>query len=209
MPSTLLAIALIHWVVLITPGVNVILISTLAADQSRKIAIYAALGVTAVAGIWALMAAMGISIFFSAHPLLRDALKIGGAAYLLLLAARLWKTPHAEKSMTTARLDGLSAFRMGFLTNLMNPKSALFFGSLFATALPPHPSAAFIALVVGIVVLNAWVWHLFLAFAFSHDRVRASYGKHKLLFSRVASGFVGLFGLNMIRSVFSDYSGRS
>ena len=79
MLSTLLAIALLHWVVLMTPGANVLVVSNLAASGSRRAAVYAALGVTFVAGIWSSLAVLGVSAVFAAHPFLRMAVQVAPA----------------------------------------------------------------------------------------------------------------------------------
>lgn len=91
MLSTLLAVALLHWVVLITPGANFLVVSSLAANGSRMSACFAALGVTVVAGIWSSFAVLGVNAIFAAHPYLRSALQIAGGLYLLYVAVRLWR----------------------------------------------------------------------------------------------------------------------
>ena len=82
MLPTLLSIALLHWLVLITPGANVLLVSQLAASGYRRSALYAGLGISFVAVIWALLAILGVNALFAAHPTARLALQIAGALYL-------------------------------------------------------------------------------------------------------------------------------
>lgn len=198
MLSILLAIALLHWVVLVTPGANVLVVSSLAANGSRTSACFAALGVTAVAVIWSTLAVLGVHAIFEAHPYLRLGLQVAGAGYLLHVAIRLWRAGIKKQEETSMELTPIAAFRLGFLTNIMNPKSALFFGSIFATALPPHPTASLLVSVVLLVLVNALSWHLFLAIAFSHPRVQAFYARQRTLFGRVASLLIGAFGLRLV-----------
>jgi len=190
MLSTLLAVALLHWVVLVTPGANVLVVSSLAANGSRASACFAALGVTVVAAVWSTLAVLGVNAVFAAHPYLRLALQIAGGAYLLYVAVRLWQAGSNPSEATSMQLSPLAAFRLGFLTNIMNPKSALFFGSVFATALPPEPSAALLAAAVLLVLFNALCWHLFLAVAFSHHRIQAAYARQRMVLGRIASALV-------------------
>jgi threonine efflux protein len=198
MLSTLLAVALLHWIILVTPGANVLVVSNLAAGGSRSAACFAALGVTVVAGIWSALAVLGVHAVFAAHPHLRLALQCAGGAYLLYMAARLWRAGAGASGAPSAALTPLAAFRLGFLTNIMNPKSALFFGSVFATALPVQASAALLAAVVALVTLNALCWHLLLAFALSHRRVQALYARQRGALSRVAGALIGAFGLRLL-----------
>jgi threonine efflux protein len=196
--TTLLTVFVFHWAILVTPGANVVLVSTLAADRSRADAVFASLGITCVAGLWALLAALGIGGAFNALPAIRLALQIAGGAYLVAVALRLW---HARGSATVGSplRDGRhGAFRLGFLTNVTNPKSALFFGSLFASALPPDPSTALVAAAVAIVVFNALAWHLSLAVVLSQPRVRVAYARKRRTLNRGAALLVGVFGTRLL-----------
>jgi threonine efflux protein len=97
---------------------------------------------------------------------------------------------------------------MGFLTNIMNPKSALFFGSVFATALPPQPPPLLLLLAVALVVFNALLWHTFLALAFSHHRVQAGYARRRVAIGRTAGAVVGAFGMRLLYAAASEIRAR-
>ena len=86
--------------------------------------------------IWALQAILGVNALFAAHPTARLALQVAGALYLGYVAVRLWRSGASASESLPVHLQAWAAFRLGFITNLLNPKSALFFGSVFATALP-------------------------------------------------------------------------
>jgi len=208
MLSTLLAIALLHWVVLVTPGANVLVVSNLAASGFRQAAVFAALGVTVVAGIWSSLAVLGVNAIFAAHPYLRIGVQVAGGLYLLSVALRLWRTSTASTGNHQVQLSPGAAFRLGFLTNIMNPKSALFFGSVFATALPPQPAPVLLLLAVALVVINALVWHVFLALAFSHRRVQAGYARRRATIGRTAGALVGVFGARFLYAAVTELRTR-
>lgn len=205
--ASLVAVAILHWVVLVTPGANVLVVTQLAASGQRRAACFAGLGVTAVAVIWASLALFGVHAIFAAHPLLRLALQVAGGLYLCWLAVRLWRTGSGARPSASLPLSAPAAFRLGFLTNITNPKSALFFGSVFATALPGAPSTGLLLAIVALVLVNALVWHLFLALAFSHRRVQAAYARRRVGLTRVASAMVGAFGLRLLVSAVVDARG--
>ncbi len=198
MSSTLLTIAMLHWLVLVTPGANVLLVSQLAAGGDRTSACYAGFGVTVVAVTWALLAILGVNALFASLPALRLALQVAGGVYLCYVATRLWRSGTAGMATHGAALTPAAAFRLGFITNIMNPKSALFFGSIFATALPEDPGTPTLAAAVALVFVNALAWHTFLAFAFSRPRIQAAYlGKRRML-NRVAGALLATFGVRML-----------
>ena len=198
MLTTLLTIAALHWLALITPGVNMLLISQLAASGQRRAAGFAALGVTSVAFTWSVLAVLGVGTVFTLYPSLRQAFQLAGAAYLLYVAVRLWRASAEGAASSWQYLSPLAAFRMGFVTNIMNPKSALFFGSVFATALPEAPSGQMMVAAVCLSVTNTFCWHMFLALAFSHSRVQAAYSRQSKRLSRLAGALVGVFGVRLL-----------
>jgi threonine efflux protein len=198
MLSALATVMILHWVVLVTPGANVLLISQLAAGGDKRGAIYASLGVCTVAFVWAALAILGLNAIFTAVPQLRIAVQIAGGMYLIYVAVRLWRSGTATDPTATQSLKAWPAFRMGFLTNMTNPKSALFFGSVFATALPPEPSAIILMTAVALIVFNALVWHFFLALAFSHPSVQAGYARQRVTLNRIASAIVGALGARLL-----------
>ena len=198
MLATLATIALLHWVVLVTPGANVLLVSQLAASGHWRAALFAGFGITVVARTWATLALLGVNAVFAALPALRIGVQLAGAAYLFYVASRLWRSAAPTARHAIAPTTGWASLRMGVLTNIMNPKSALFFGSVFATALPPQPGAALLTAAVALVVVTAFVWHTVLALAFSHPWVQAGYAHQRLRLNRGASPIVGAFGLRLL-----------
>jgi threonine efflux protein len=208
MLSTLAVIALMHWVVLATPGANVLVVSQLAAAGQRKAACWAALGVSVVALIWATLAVLGVNAVFAAHPRLRLALQVAGGLYLCYVAFRLWRAGASRAADKASALASFAAFRLGFVTNILNPKSALFFGSVFATALPADPSAALLVAAVSLVLVNALLWHFFLALAFSQTRVQAVYRRWRKVLNGVACALIGAFGVRLLIAATADLKAR-
>jgi threonine efflux protein len=198
MGSTLLAIAFLHWVALVMPGPNTFVVSNLAASGSRQAAVCAAIGIAAVAGIWSTLAALGINVVLNAHQTLRTLVQIAGGCYLLYLGMRFWRSRAVSSAVSQLRLSPFAAFRIGFITNLTNPKSAFFFSSVFATALPGNPSPTLVTLAIALAIANALVWHMILALAFSHHRVQVAYSRSRRAIGRIAGVVVGAFGLHVL-----------
>jgi threonine efflux protein len=195
--STLFTVWLLHVAALVTPGANVLLVSHLAANGDRRAATYAAVGVTIGAVIWSSAAVLGVSALFVRVPALRLALQVAGAAYLIYVASRMWRAPLATAKQV-GRLTRYRALRAGLLTNLSNPKAALFFGSIFSSALPSHPSVALLVASIALVLVNALGWHLLLAFLFSRQSVQVGYSARRATLARVAASVVGAFGLSLL-----------
>ena len=202
--AMLVAVGLVHWLIMITPGPNVLLVSHSAASGQRRAAFWAAIGISAAAMFWAGVAMLGVNALFAAQPGIRLGVQVAGGLYLCYLARRMWAssapTPAGNASSTAEALpmtDG-AALRMGLVTNLLNPKSAVMFSSLFAAALPSQLPIHQQAAVLVMVLCNAVLWHIFLAGAFSRPRVQAVYARQRRWLGRLASVSLGIFGARLL-----------
>ena len=204
MLTTLITIWILHVAAMATPGANVLLVSQLAASDRAQSAVFAALGVTLGAFIWASSAVLGVHAAFQAFPGLRLALQLAGGLYLLVVASRLWRSGDAALTESSASVSRLAAFRLGFLTNITNPKSALFFGSVFAASFPATPSPLLQVSAVAMIVINALCWHSLLAYLFSRAQVRSAYARVRGLANRIAAAVVGALGLGLLVATLRD-----
>ncbi len=117
-----------------------LLVASRSVSQGRPAAFAALLGVQVGIYCHALLAAFGLSQLMLAVPAAYDAIRYAGAAYLLFLA---WKAFRSSGAMLAPAMGGRSlsfaaAFRQGLLTNLLNPKVALFVLALFPQFVPPQ-----------------------------------------------------------------------
>lgn len=208
MLASLLAIAVLHWAVLLIPGFNFVLIGQLAAGGSRAAALSAVAGMTSATLVWGSLAVAGVGIVFTAHPLLRHAAQIAGGLYLLHLAVKLWRSGRPASGAAVSILGNSAAFRAGFLTSALNPKIALFYGSVFATALPPSPSFLLAALAVLLVFANSVVWHGSLAVLLSRPAVQKAYLRNVLALNRISGVLVGAYGARLLASTISELRSR-
>lgn len=202
--AMLVAVGLVHWLIMITPGPNVLLVSHLAASGQGRAAFWAAMGISAVAVFWAMVAMLGINALFAAQPGIRIAVQLAGCLYLFYLARRMWisnvpaPAGDAPGVAGVAAMTALAALRTGVATNLLNPKSAVMFSSLFAAALPAQLPVHQQAAVLAMVLCNAALWHGFLAGAFSQPRVQAVYARQRRWLGRLASASLGVFGARLL-----------
>jgi len=108
----------------LTPGADVMFITASGAQGGARAGVAAALGVTA-GSLWHIgLAAGGVAALIAAEPALFDALRWIGAAYLAWLAIQAWRAGPPEAGRGSA--DVWRAFRRGALTNMLNPKVAIF-----------------------------------------------------------------------------------
>ena len=209
MLTSLLAIAVLHWAVLVIPGFNFVLIGQLAAGGSRAAAMSAVAGMTTATLVWATLAVAGVGIVFTAHPTLRHIAQVAGGLYLLHLALKLWRAGRQSPATAAPLLGVMAAFRAGFMTSALNPKIALFYGSVFATALPPDPSLALVVLSVLLVFSNSVVWHSSLALLLSRPAIQSAYLRNYKALNRVSGVLVGAYGAKLVAAAYTEFRSRS
>ena len=129
----------------LTPGPNMIYLISRSICQGRKAGIISLLGVIAGFLVHMFAAAIGLTALFLAVPLAYEVLKWAGAAYLLYLAWQAVK-PGARSPFEARRLPEdppARLFLMGFLTNVLNPKIAVFYLSIFPQFVSPEHGSVF------------------------------------------------------------------
>jgi threonine/homoserine/homoserine lactone efflux protein len=134
----------------LTPGPNMIYLISRSLCQGRMAGVISLFGVVAGFLFHMLAAAVGLSAVFKTVPLAYDVLKWAGAVYLLWLAWQAVK-PGARSPFEPRALPADSPrklFTMGFLTNLLNPKVAIFYVSFFPQFIVPERGSVFAQSVV-------------------------------------------------------------
>lgn len=119
---------------IITPGMDTIFVLNSSLGENRKAGIFSALGVNAGILVHTLFAAFGLSILLAQSAMAFMCIKYLGAAYLIFIGLKvlLSKTKTLDlKQMSNTDADLWSNFRRGLITNVLNPKVALFFLSFF------------------------------------------------------------------------------
>ena len=139
-PHDLLIFALASLVMVLTPGPNMVYCVSRSICQDRAAGMISLCGVAVGFLVHMAAAAFGLTALFLAIPMAYEIVKFMGAAYLLWLAWNAVK-PGGSSPFQTRELPHdapARLFRMGFLTNVLNPKVAVFYMSLFPQFI--HPS---------------------------------------------------------------------
>ncbi len=128
MSTSLLAFALTCFVIEITPGPNMAYLAALSLSQGVRAGLAAVAGIALGLSVYGVAASLGLSAIIDNSAFLYEALRWGGVIYLLWLAWEAWA---AEREVAPETVDGgidpWTAFRRGLITNLLNPKAAVFY----------------------------------------------------------------------------------
>src|SRR5687767_13279246 len=113
----------------VTPGQDTLYIVGRSISQGRRAGLLSVLGIVSGSGVHTVAAAFGLSAILATSAQAFLVVKLAGAAYLTYLGIRmiLERTPASTELAAFQRESGWAISRAGFLTNLLNPKVALFF----------------------------------------------------------------------------------
>ena len=188
-----------------TPGVDTLYIVGRGTAQGWRAGAVAALGIGAGCIVHTLAAALGLSAILATSATAFMVVKWIGAAYLVYLGATLLLTRAGGSAAVAPPPATLSrVFAQGFLTNVLNPKVALFFLAFlpqFIDADAPQKALAFLVLGT-IFIVNGTLWNLLVAWSASGLGRRLAAGRSAATWLNRALG--GLFIALGVRLALSE-----
>jgi threonine/homoserine/homoserine lactone efflux protein len=196
MISTLTTFLVVSAVVICTPGQDTALTIRNTLSGGRRSGVATAAGVSAGQAVWTFAASAGVVAVLSASEPVFRALKLAGAAYLVYLGvqslvAALTGRSHATSRAGVGSLAPQRAARQGLLSNLGNPKMAVFFASLLPQFAPEGRASFAALLALGLVFCAlTFVWLALYATAVA----RAS----RLLAGRIRRALDALTGVVLV-----------
>lgn len=167
--QTYAAFALASFILLLIPGPTIIMVITQALGHGRRIAVASVLGVGLGDLIAATLSTIGVGTILAASAMLFTAVKWAGAAYLVYIGVKMWRSPvsdlahELEKAQTNKSRAGV--FRDAFLVTVFNPKSIVFFMAFMpqfisrAHAFAPQAAVLIVTFVV-LGIVNAYGYAL-------------------------------------------------
>lgn len=186
---------------IMSPGPSFVLVARTSVAVSRRNGLTTAIGMGLGSAVFASLTLLGLQAVLLSVPLLYMLLKVLGGIYLIYLAIVIWRNSRQSvelKSASKNSADLYNSFKLGLITQLSNPKTAIFYGSIFAALLPPNlPDITLLILVSTIFFLEAG-WYSLVAFVLSSKTPRQIYLNLKQVLDRLASGVIGVLGLKLI-----------
>src|SRR5438094_9019007 len=112
----------------LTPGPDMMYVTARSVGDGRRAGVVAAFGIGTGTLVHIAALALGLAALLAAVPLAYDALRIAGAVYLVVIGTQLLLRPRAASTAVALPPSPLgTVFGQAVLTNVLNPKVALFF----------------------------------------------------------------------------------
>jgi len=153
-PSTLGLFALAAMALLVIPGPSVLYIVTRSVEQGRRAGLLSVLGIHTGTLVHIAAAATGLSALLLTSATLFEVVKFAGAAYLIFLGISRLVRRVAPAEVRIERASLRRVYGQGFVVNVLNPKTALFFVAFFPQFIAEgHGPVAVQVLVLGAVFI--------------------------------------------------------
>jgi threonine/homoserine/homoserine lactone efflux protein len=192
MDFTLLAsLAVIHTIALISPGPDFAIIVKMATQQSRNTALACAVGISLAILVHTLLSLLGISLMIKQSPIAYTLVQFIGVSYLawmgfnaLMSAIKHYCKPKPSIQnvqanevplstvQSTQNMSQFVGFKIGLLTNLLNPKALIFFITLFTVLITPEVSANTKVAAATILFSLSIIWFGLLALVLSKPQIQ-------------------------------------
>ncbi|MDO8638978.1 MAG: LysE family transporter [Candidatus Daviesbacteria bacterium] len=172
----ILTVTLVNLLAAISPGPDFLMVTRNSLIYSRKTGMYTAVGLGFGILVHVTYSLAGIGLLIAKSILLFNVIKLLGAAYLIYIGYKSLtsKSPHLnlKNQEHKADISAMTAIKIGFITNVTNPKATLFFLSLFTLVIIPSTPLS-VKLFMGVeMAIVVSIWFILVAYLISHHLVR-------------------------------------
>ncbi|QEL54668.1 LysE family translocator [Chromobacterium paludis] len=195
--NEVLAVAIITLLAVISPGADFAMVTRNSILQGRKAGLLSATGIALGVQLHVMYTMLGVGLLIGHTPWLFTTIKLCGAAYLVYIGVQTFRQePHVRVDLHAGQpVSAWGAFKTGFLTNALNPKTTLFVVSTYTQVVHADTPLS-LQFGYGLFMSFAhWAWFSLVSLFFSHDGLRgAMLSMQRLLNRLIGSVLIGLGG---------------
>lgn len=198
-----LTLTVIQMLGVMSPGPDFAVVMRNSLIYSRKVGVSTAIGLALGTLVHISYILLGVGAIITKTQWLFVLFKYCGAGYLIYLGVRgLMTKKTAEKDFVSSvnyqqQIPAFKGFRMGFFTNVANPKAMLFFLSLLSAFITSSKPNIVIFIYASIIVLTTVAWFTGVAICFSNAKLRSFFYNYKHIVEWVTGGLLILLGIKI------------
>lgn len=185
MDNGILQVFAVGVAVAVAPGPDFFMVLRNSLVRGRAAGVMTALGIGSALVVHVVYSVLGLALIIASSPAIFGFIRVCGALYLLYIAVKcLFNRERTDLETVCAQtaLEGevaspLRGWREGFWCNLLNPKAALFFLSIFSQFMTPETPNALRWIYGGEVIVIVTTWFVLLALFLSTAKIRGAYTK--------------------------------
>lgn len=192
--SLITSVALINLLAAMSPGPDFVMCVRNSVIYSRKTGIYTGIGISLGLIVHIAYCAAGIAIIISKSAIIFSIIKYAGAIYLAYMGISSIFSKSSglglDDAIQQTDISALKAIRIGFLTNILNPKATMFFLGLFTLVIGSKTPIYILLIITFIVIMTAVLWFSLVAVLFSHKQVKNIFQKIEKPINLVLGGLL-------------------
>lgn len=197
----LASIASVHLLALMSPGPDFIMACKNALQYSRRTGIYTSVGFGLGIAVHIAYCLAGLAVIISQSILVFQIIKLLGAAYLIMIGIKSLRSKGGSIDVTVEKkgqdISAWTAIKMGFLTNVLNPKVTLFFLSVFSLMIEPNTASWVLAILSVMMVALTIAWFSFVSIVLTQEKVRCIFTRYQQKIDRVFGALLIALGLKV------------
>ncbi len=197
-------VATAHLLAVIVPGPDFIIVCRNALTYSRKSGIWTSVGLGIGCLIHISISLAGIAFIVSKSIIIFNIIKFLGASYLIYIGIKSIRCKSSKIQVTdkfkSKDISILSSLKIGFLTNVLNPKATLFFLSLFTVIISPKTPMSIMGIMSIIMILNTMIWFSFLSLLITQKNIRLIFEKFQDKVNKFLGGLLIFIGMKVALS---------
>jgi len=206
--SIFVTVAIAHFLALLSPGPDFVLVVKSAIKNGPKKSIGVAAGIANANALYIALCLIGVGRLLASSVFIMIALKVAGGVFLIYLAVMAlrakkndYKDLEASENQThQSETTFLKEFITGFMSGILNPKNLLFYLSLFTVVLTNDVNFGF-KVGLGVWMTSVvFVWDLSVIYVLSRDNVRHKFSKLAYYIDKCTGAILGLIGFTIVKS---------
>ena len=198
--SEIIAVTAIATLMAVIPGADFVMVTRTSIRNGRWAGLYTTFGICLSICIHATYSIAGLAVVIANSAWLFSIIKYLGAAYLVYIAYNLLTTRELlanDQQVGTEFITDFAALRLGFLSNILNPKAPIFFISIF-TQVVSLETPLIMQISYGLIIAIAHlIWFGSVALLLSHPSLLPRFNKHKQKIDKVAGIMLILFSVKL------------
>lgn len=198
--AEIVAVSSIAIVMAMLPGADFVMVTRTSISNGRLAGLYMSLGMALSVSIHASYSIAGLTVIIANSIWLFSAIKYLGSAYLIYLAWQLVATPkglNTDKRVQSTQMSALKAMRTGFACNILNPKTSIFFLSIFTQVVSVDTPLVVQAGYGLIIVLAHFVWYCSVTLMLSHPNILPRFNQHKQKIDKIAGVILMIIAIKL------------
>ena len=175
------------------PGADFVMVTRTSISNGRLAGLYMGLGMSLSVCMHASYSIAGLAVVIANSPWLFSAIKYLGATYLIYLAWQLLTTRNVinkDQKNSTTQMSPFIALRMGFTCNILNPKTSIFFLSIFTQVVSVDTPLLMQASYGLIIILAHFIWYSGVTLLLSHPNILPRFNRQKQNIDKIAINLI-------------------